>query len=64
MQEIARTRLTSFQRMEVTNSLIGDGDVLTKVLMSDIDKIKRTLEEIDREAFERAVDRIIEAKRI
>ena len=64
LQEIVRTRLTSVQRMEVTNSLIGDGDVLTKVLMSDIDKIKRTLEEIDRDAFERAVDRIIEAKRI
>lgn len=64
LQEIVRTRLTSFQRMEVTNSLIGDGDVLTKVLMSDIEKIKRTLEEIDREAFEQAVDSIINARNI
>lgn len=64
LQEIVRTRLTSFQRMEVTNSLIGDGDVLTKVLLSDIEKIKRTLEEIDREAFEEAVERIVEAKNI
>ena len=37
LQEIVRTKLTSFQRMEVTNNLIGDGDVLTKVLLSDIE---------------------------
>ena len=35
LREIVRTKLTSFQRIEVTNSLIGDGDVLTKVLLSD-----------------------------
>ncbi len=64
LQEIVRTRLTSFQRMEVTNSLIGDGDVLTKVLMSDVEKIKRTLEEIDRTAFNNAVESIIQAKNI
>lgn len=64
LREIVRTRLTSFQRMEVTNSLIGDGDALTKVLMSDIDKIKRTVEEIDRNAFDAAVDKIVSAKNI
>ena len=52
LQEIVRTRLTSFQRREVTNHLIGDGDVLTKVLMGDADKIRHTLDGIDREAFE------------
>lgn len=64
LQEFVRTRLTSFQRVEVTNSLIGDGDILTKVLMSDIEKIKHTLDEIDRDAFTAAVDSIIKAKRI
>ena len=64
LREIVRTRLTSFQRMEVTNSLIGDGDALTKVLMSDIDKIKRTVDEIDRNAFDAAVDKIVSAKNI
>ena len=64
LQEIVRTKLTSFQRMEVTNNLIGDGDVLTKVLMSDIDKIRRTVEEIDRDAFESAVDSLVSAKHI
>ncbi len=64
LQEIVRTRLTSFQRMEVTNSLIGDGDVLTKVLLSDIEKIKRTLEELDRDVFDRAVSKIVGARNI
>ncbi len=64
LQEIVRTKLTSFQRIEVTNNLIGDGDVLSKVLLADADKIKHTLEDIDRDAFEEAVDRIVAAKNI
>ena len=64
LQEIVRTKLTSFQRMEVTNNLIGDGDILAKVLMSDSDKIKRTLDEIDRDAFNAAVENIASAKKI
>lgn len=64
LQEMVRTKLTSFQRMEVTNNLIGDGDILSKVLLGDADKLKRTLEEIDRAAFEEAVDRIVNAKNI
>ena len=64
LQEIIRNRLTSFQRIEVTNNLIGDGNVLDKVLLSDAEKIRRTMEEIDHASFEEAVDRIISAKRI
>lgn len=64
LQETVRIKLTSFQRMDVTNSLIGDGDLLSKVLNSDIDKIKRTIEEIDREAFDKSVDALVSAKNI
>lgn len=64
LQELIRTRLTSFQRMEVTNQLIGDGDVLEKVLMSDVDKIRRTLEGISDEAFHSAVAALVGAKRV
>lgn len=62
--ELVRTRLTSSRRMEVTNDLIGDGDLLTKVLLSDMDRIRRTLDEIDREAFSAAVSHIVAAKNI
>lgn len=64
LQEIIRTRLTAVQRVDVTNTLIGDGDVLDTVLNSDIEKIRRTLEEIDRKAFNDAVEKIIAAKTI
>ena len=64
LQEIVRTKLTSFQRIEVTNNIIGDGDVLTKVLLADSDKIRHTLEEIDRAAFNKAVEEIVNARRI
>ena len=64
LQEIVRTKLTSFQRIEVTNNLIGDGDVLSKVLLADADKIKHTLDDIDHDAFDEAINRIVEAKNI
>lgn len=64
LQELIRMKLTSVQRVEVTNLLIGEGDVLEKILMSDAEKIRRTLEEVDREAFEAAVDKIVAADKI
>ena len=64
LQEMVRTKLTSFERMEVTNSLIGDGDVLSKVLLGDMEKIRGTLGEIDRDAFRDAVAHIVKAKNI
>ncbi len=64
LQELIRMKLTSVQRVEVTNSLIGEGDVLEKILLSDAEKIRRTLEEVDREAFEAAVDKIVAADKI
>ena len=64
LRKLIRNRLTSFQRIEVTNNLIGDGSVLEKVLSSDIDKIRRTMEEIDHEMFEEAIEKIVNAKTI
>ena len=64
LQELIRTRLTAVQRVDVTNSLIGDDDVLDKILGADAEKIRRTLDEIDRKSFETAVDKIVSAKSI
>ena len=64
LQELIRTKLTALQRIEITNDRIGDSDLLEKVLCSDIDKIKRTLEEIDRNSFDSAVDAMIGANMI
>lgn len=64
LQELIRTKLTSFQRIEVANNLIGDGDMLEKVLNSDAERIRHTLDSVDREAFHTAIDRILAAKHI
>ena len=64
LQELIRTKLTALQRIELTNDRIGDSDLLEKVLESDIDKIRRTLDEVDRDSFNRAVDSLIGARMI
>lgn len=64
LQKMIRNRLTSVQRIEVTNDRIGDQDLLSMVLQSDIEKIRLTLEELDREHFEKAVDAIVSARKV
>lgn len=64
LKEHIRAKLTAVQRVEVTNSLIGEGDVLEKVLCSDIEKIKKTAADIDRGYFDEAVKNIVSAKNI
>lgn len=62
--ELIRTKLNSIQRMEVTYGRISQGEILSTVLQSDIEKIKLTMNAIDHEAFEIAVDTILNAKKI
>ena len=64
MQEMVLNRLTSVQRLEVANDRIGDHDVLSAVLQSDMDKLRRTEETLDRAAFQKAVDAIVDARRV
>lgn len=64
LEELVRTKLNSIQRMEVTYGRIGEGEILSSVLQSDIDKIKLTMDGIDKPAFEQAVDTILHARKI
>lgn len=64
MQEMVLNRLTSVQRIEVTNDRIGDQDVISMVLQSDADKLRQTSEMVDRTAFNDSVKAILAAKRI
>ena len=64
MQEMVLNRLTSVQRIEVTNDRIGDQDVVSMVVQSDIDKLRQTGETVSREEFREAVNAILEAKRV
>ena len=64
LQEMIRNKLTSVQRMEVSSDRMGGRDVLQTVLHADMDMIRMTLDEIDRDAFQGAVDALTGAKRI
>ena len=64
LEELVRTKLNSIQRMEVTYGRIAQSEILESVLHSDIDKIKMTLANIDSNAFEIAVDTILNARKI
>ena len=64
LQEMIRNKLTSVQRIEVANDRLGDQDVLSTVLHSDIEKIRMTLEETDRKVFNESIDAILKAHHI
>lgn len=64
LQEMIRNKLTSVQRIEVANDRMGNQDILTMVLQSDIDKIRSTLEETGHRDFDDAVSSILQAKNI
>lgn len=64
IQELVRIKLTPNQRIEITKKRIGQGDIIDKVMESDISKIKYSMENLDRKAFSEAVDAILSAKNI
>ena len=64
MQEMVLNRLTSVQRIEVANDRIGDQDVVSTVLQSDMEKLRQTAENVDRGEFQAAVNAILQAKSV
>lgn len=64
LQEIIRVRLTAVQRLEIASNRVDEGNILNTVLTSDMEKIKVTLEQIDRAAFQKTVETILNARRI
>ncbi len=64
LEEMVLNRLSSVQRIEVAYSNINENEVLDRILMSDADKIKHTLETISKDAFRMAVKSILNAKRV
>ena len=64
LQEMIRSKLTSVQRIEMSNDRLGDQDILATVVQSDIEKLRISLDGIDRDEFARVVDAIVNAKNI
>ena len=64
MQEMVLNRLSSVQRIEVANDRIGDQDILSLVLQSDMEQLRKTVSSVDRKDFSAAVNAILDARRI
>ena len=64
MQEMVLNRLTPAQRIGVASDRLGDQDLVSMVLQSDMDKLRQTNETVDRKEFKAAVEAILKARRI
>lgn len=64
VQEMIRNKLTSFQRLEMTSRNIPRERLLDASLGQDIDILRRTRENLDTQAFYKAVDALVGAKRV
>lgn len=64
LQELARTNLTAAQRIDVADNRMTKENLPDKILNGDADMIRHTLEELNRQAFSDAVDKITNARHI
>ena len=63
LQELARHRLTAVQRFEMASD-IPEKDVLPTVIRTDMQNIRRTVEQLDAAAFDQVVERLLAADSI
>ncbi|MBR4892681.1 MAG: MurR/RpiR family transcriptional regulator [Clostridia bacterium] len=64
LKEVISGKLTSIQRIEITSSSFNKEGILESVINSDIDKLKKTLANIDKSTFDNAIKAILNAKTI
>jgi DNA-binding MurR/RpiR family transcriptional regulator len=64
LQELIKTKLTTVQRIELSNNLINQENALKGVLKADMDNIRATLEKINHKTFESVINRIFNSKKI
>ncbi len=64
LQELIKNKLTTVQRLELSNDFVSDGDALKGVLKADTENIRATLEKINPDTFENVVNSIYKAKTI
>ncbi|GAA0866247.1 MurR/RpiR family transcriptional regulator [Paraclostridium tenue] len=64
LQELIKNKLTTVQRVEMNQEYSDDCKILNKVLKSDIDNIRHTLDDLDEETFQQASDKLLKARKI
>lgn len=64
LQELIKTKLTTVQRLELSNSYDDEEDVLRNVMKSDVENIRRTIEEINTNTFQGTIKAILNSKKV
>lgn len=64
LRQLTVTQSNSLKRMEIASRHLDDENIISSVLKSDIRLIEHTLEEIDKQQFDSAVNAILNAKNI
>ena len=62
--EYLRSESSMLRRVEAISSALENQDILTKVVNSDIDNLKTSLQKMDKKEFSNAIDAVIQAKNI
>ena len=64
LQEIIRSKLTSVQRMQVSQTQLDGPDILGAVMQRDAESIRASIEGVNRKEFSHVVDKLIKAEHI
>ncbi|KZL91131.1 MurR/RpiR family transcriptional regulator [Clostridium magnum] len=64
LQELIKNKLTTVQRIELSNDFVSEESALKGVLKSDMENIRATLEKINHKTFEDVINGIFSAKKI
>jgi len=64
LQELIKNKLTTVQRLSMSEDYSNKGEFLKKVLKADMENIRNTIDDINSDVFEKVIDSVFEAKRI
>ncbi|MBQ9459066.1 MAG: MurR/RpiR family transcriptional regulator [Oscillospiraceae bacterium] len=64
LQEMIRGKLTSIQRIQASDGVLGGSDLVTNVLHRDMEKIRMAIDQTDAAEFDRVADTVARAKRV
>lgn len=64
LKQLVQSKLTSVQRLKISQNEMKDSNVVEIVLKEDIANIKNTLENMDAEIFNKAVESVLNAEKL
>lgn len=64
LQQLVQNKLNTIHRVRLDDLNMSKADIVKTVMLSDIDRIKLSMEMLDSEVFEEAIENILSAERI